>query len=92
MAIKFNAVTKFNVTLGLIFILMLTAGSLIPVSSPAFVYAPYVKLILLPFALTYVIVYARRYVPSMYETYRNAALAAAVGITLSTIIPPLFLG
>lgn len=81
---------RFLAYVALLYILAMTAGAWVPVSSPIFEGAPFIKLALLPLAQTFLIKGARHRWAENYGVIVAASTALYAGILLSTIYTGFF--
>ena len=76
---------RFIAYVTLFYIIAVTAGAWVPVTSPAFEYAKYIKLLLVPLAQTILMQGARYRWPDHYFLIGIVACAFFAGLILSTI-------
>ncbi|NVL48713.1 hypothetical protein F2S72_01730 [Pseudomonas syringae pv. actinidiae] len=81
---------RFLAYAALFYILAMTAGAWVPASSPAFGGAGYIKLLLVPLAMTFLLKGARHRWPEHSLLIGILAIAFYAGLILSTVIHGFF--
>lgn len=77
---------RFLVYVVLLYVLAMTAGAWVPASSPIFDGASYIKLLLIPFAQTFLMKGARHRWPDHYFVISMSATLFYAGLIISTAV------